>query len=923
MNTQSRNSFALSTSVSACLVKGVFLLLASLSASGQVGTAVRQLPFDFHPGDLIEVRIQVTPQPGTTNWTVREVYPNRWDFISATNASSVDEFSGELVFGPFTNDTATTLVYDIASIQGLTNSVTFCGDVYFDVSTNAIAGTTNLPARNEWLFTGPQVLDSGSPISGVAYGAGRWLVSTFGWVTTIESGGRLTYPRSVGFHGDSYSRLSYVGGLFLLFGAGGGAPLMDISDDGLSWKAAQGEAGAPHPYPFDDSAGQVESVAYGNGFYVAAANQYYYSDENEIQGALFRSTNGYNWRRELRLGNPGRRINAVAFGNGLFMAAADQGTLLTSTNGSDWTVIQPLLVIGDPAAGTTNSVWMNRSLRGICYGPAGWIIPTTDSTGTAQTLSSTNGENWTELTGPSSPNDHLWQSFYADGKYWFSTVGSCYATSDGTSWARNPSLSPTPPVGPVSRGPDGVSPQYLAAGVAPGTTVSSSNGVTWVVTALDGQNGSGTLRWPRYLSAATLNNACVIGGQGTAPVASGGQDFPYDRYYNGILYAWIPQLSASVLSVRDAGGNWSNVHQDPIVAYGDMLPTPNGLLAAGAFSSLSPTGLRVDLLAGTNYSVAVSTLLANQTRSVSPQYWEYVAPSYLGPATVNASLAATPYGYELFAESYNYYSLNEIGWGHFTSPDGTNWVRRAPGLNDATSFPAIRGLAWGAGRFVAVSEGSSPAIITNLTSPNRIYTSTNGEAYTPVDLTGLVPDLGGEGLTGVAFANGRFMAIGNAGRILSSTDGLEWKTVRDSDAHRWNRVRCLNGTWAAVGNAGWVGFSTDGQNWISKTSGTQSDLTDITTQNGGYLMVGSHAMVLVSLPVPSPTILVESLLKLPGAGLQFTVNGQPDKVLDIQSSTDLVNWTSLFFRTNSTGRVLVADPAPDHDRQFYRAVQQP
>ena len=260
------------------LVKAICLkaiILGSLTAKGQIGTAVRQLPFDFHPGDLVEVRLQVTPPVGTTNWSVREHYPARWDFVSSTNAAFTDEFTEELVFGPFTDAAPRTLSYEISSNPGYTNSVTLTGTVTNNGATSPVAGTTFLPSRNEWMFAGPQVFDSG-PISGVAYGAGRWVASLYGWVATIESGGRLTYPRSLGFHGVGYSRLSYVGGLFLEFGqTSSGGPSVNISDDGLSWKAAQGEPGDPHTNPFAGSAGTVESVAYGNGVYVAAVYQYY------------------------------------------------------------------------------------------------------------------------------------------------------------------------------------------------------------------------------------------------------------------------------------------------------------------------------------------------------------------------------------------------------------------------------------------------------------------------------------------------------------------------------------------------------------------------------------------------------------------------------------------------------------------------
>ncbi len=70
-------------------------------------------------------------------------------------------------------------------------------------------------------------------------------------------------------------------------------------------------------------------------------------------------------------------------------------------------------------------------------------------------------------------------------------------------------------------------------------------------------------------------------------------------------------------------------------------------------------------------------------------------------------------------------------------------------------------------------------------------------------------------------------------------------------------------------------------------------------------------------------ILAGTLNKLPGAGLQFDVSGQAGKVLDIQTSSNLVNWTSLLRTTNTTGTVTITDPDSNQAYRFYRAVQQP
>jgi len=892
---------------------GPALFTATLALQAAVPLAVRELPYDFHPGDLIQVRLQVTPPPGTTNWMVHERYPDRWDFVSSTNASSTNEFSGELTFGPFNTDTARTLSYEVASIPGFTNSVDFAGEVVFNEATNTVVGTTRLPVRNEWLFVGPQTLEQGT-VSGVAYGAGRWAASSYGWVTTLEAGGRLTYPRVPRFHGEGWSRLAYVGGLFFLFGAGDGAQI-SVSDDGVAWEKTQKEAGDPFNVsddplfdPFAQTGGYIQSVTYGNGVYVAVGEHYYSSFESQWAGAIFRSTNGYNWRRVFRLLTPSRHINAIAFANNRFLAVGDRATLLTSTNGMDWEETQPLI----------GSASTNRNLLGVCHGPSGWIIPASAlnsdvSPGTV--LRSADGESWSELTGTGSGNNLHWQSFYADGKYWFSGfTDAAYTTVDGATWTPIPS-SPALLVGPVSRGTDGADPQYLGAGAPYASLVSSTNGSTWTLSA-SGVNAV----WPRYLSVAAFRNEWVVGSQGEHP--SGGRPEPFDRGAN----TWIPNFSVNglALNIRDSNAQWRQGNADK--SYADMLATTNGLLAAGVDRAQQ---LFANFMGGTDYVLANAAPLPYLNRLVAQVSYKGLSGAYVGGYEyINASFAKTPEGYDLYAETYvaRGFDPSRMRWGHFTSTNGSDWKLRDAGLNHVTNYPGIRGLAWGAGRFVAVSEGNSPGTlpsITPITTSSRIFTSTDGENYTSVDLSTLAPGLAGEGLTSIAYGGGRFVAIGNAGRILSSTNGLDWETVHDTDGHRWNRVRHLEGTWAVVGNAGWLAFSLDGKIWSSRTAGAESDFTDIAHQNGSYMVVGSHAMVLLSLPVTPAMILGETPTKLPGAGMQFNISGHPGKVIDIQTGSDLMSWTSLFRRTNTTGTAVITDPEPEQPRRFYRAVQIP
>jgi hypothetical protein len=55
---------------------------------------------------------------------------------------------------------------------------------------------------------------------------------------------------------------------------------------------------------------------------------------------------------------------------------------------------------------------------------------------------------------------------------------------------------------------------------------------------------------------------------------------------------------------------------------------------------------------------------------------------------------------------------------------------------------------------------------------------------------------------------------------------------------------------------------------------------------------------------------------------QFTISSLPAQVYQVQTSTDLINWTVLATVTNTAGTLLVADPSPPAPEKFYRLLEQ-
>lgn len=274
-----------------------------------------------------------------------------------------------------------------------------------------------------------------------------------------------------------------------------------------------------------------------------------------------------------------------------------------------------------------------------------------------------------------------------------------------------------------------------------------------------------------------------------------------------------------------------------------------------------------------------------------------------------------------------YFGVSGNDGSVFSSADGVNWTSVATG---ATA--GLRGLAFGAGRLVAV--GNNGAIVV----------STNGTNWTPVS-SGTT-----NGLVGVNFVNGRFIAVGAASTILTSPDGLVWTprnvplsvdgtftanstlqntaygngryviagqgtrvVLTSTDSENWSHVTTgaykltdfqgvasSGSTVVAIGNVGSIASSSDLATWTQRASSTSNQLLDVAYAQNKFVAVGASGSVLTSpdgaawtLQPTSPTISTNFLVGVryfSGPGLWVAVSGGAG-VYTAPDSTPPFTWT--------------------------------
>jgi hypothetical protein len=226
-----------------------------------------------------------------------------------------------------------------------------------------------------------------------------------------------------------------------------------------------------------------------------------------------------------------------------------------------------------------------------------------------------------------------------------------------------------------------------------------------------------------------------------------------------------------------------------------------------------------------------------------------------------------------------------------TSLDGVDWqLELAP---EAITNNVLLGIGGDANLLVAVGDAGS--IITSTNSVSAIIT-TNGFGTNRTYTTNLVSNLGllwtavaprptTNTLQGVTARNGQYVIVGDAGTILTSTNGFAWigrsaptnfmltsaaafpqgfvacgqqgTLLYSADALTWTlqpsgttnwlyRVRYLNGGLVALGQNGVLLTSTDGQNWTSRASGATAWLNDLAYISDTYFAIGTLGTVLAS-----------------------------------------------------------------------------
>ena len=573
-----------------------------------------------------------------------------------------------------------------------------------------------------WQWNSP--LPQGNDISGLAYDGIHYVaVGDYGTILTSTDGATWS-DHSLHATGPYFTSIAYGGGEFVAVTSNGYAYL---SASGSSWT----------PYSMGLGSVDMRAIAYGGSQFVAVGDN----------GTIATSPDGITWTAQSS--GTTNTLFGVGYGNGLFVAVGSSNTIRTSPDGVVWTT-------RNAPSGGLAPYW------NVAYGNSTFVI--TEANGTVRT--SADGITWASVaTGAST----LYGVTYGGGQFVAcgegGSGGTIVTSPDGAAWTPQTSnLAGYLGLKAVVYG----SGKYIVAGWS-GMMTSSTDGSTWT------QIGTGT---NQNLYGVTYGGLVLqyvaVGANGTIltspdPVNIGwtAQTSGTTVLLFGVAYGSGPGVFVAV------GGNGTILTSADAASWSSQSLGANFGFSAVMYGGASPQFVAV----GYDHSANLGCVFTSPDGVV----WTQATAAVAFPT--NESFYAITYA------AGKYVAVGQNG-AIYTSTNGqTLWTQRDGGSFAGHDFSAV---AFGASKFVALTSDGYVATSANGTSGwaisgaaltgspvkalafdgsqfvaagNQIYTSPTGSVWTE-RITPREPDYP---LTGLTFAAGEYVAVGQFGAILTST----------------------------------------------------------------------------------------------------------------------------------------------------------
>lgn len=673
-----------------------------------------------------------------------------------------------------------------------------------------------LSTSTDGLTWTPRTTPMSSGTNAVAFGAGLFvIVGGAGRVSTSPTG--VTWTSRTSTTSNSLLSITYAASLFVAAFAqtANTFSMAQTSPDGITWTLT--------PTGFGTSL--LQSATFGAGVYVIAGF-----------GNGFYSSDGVNWTQtDLKIGGSGLNSGnptTVFFANGVFICAAGNGQVSSSTDGITWTL---RLSTG------------GNSLSTIAYGAGVYV-----AAGLSGLLySSPDGVTWTARTSQFTSTTIIKVKFLNS---LFVAVGGAAKIStspDGITWTLRTSNFTSVNINDVAFGA-GVFVVVGQVGSTAGQISSSPDGATWTLQTSNYSNVD--------ISGVTFGNSIFVAwGQNSQQIVSSPDGVTWTARYNGFALAAGPVYTTIAAA-----------------AFGNGVFVLTGIAGSQRYS-VSADGINWFLVLRPSTTFATTNayylnslfIVVGGNGTTGP----VLETSTDGLTWTDVSAAVKGYSLTACVFTNSLFVAYGLLGGLSTSTDGLTWLRRNSQttsnitavssigtslvlLTTATGTPALvstdSGATWtgycsqpGSATFSSIAYGASTWVAVG--AGGHIVSSSDTLNWVPRESKGVyVPGTGISTLTAVIFANSLFVAVGANGVITTSPDGITW-TARNSgllsSGNTFIHIDYVNSVFFAYGALGSLSTSTDGITWTPRNAQTTTAINKVAFGNSTYVLVGANGRV--------------------------------------------------------------------------------
>lgn len=591
-------------------------------------------------------------------------------------------------------------------------------------------------------------------------------------------------------------------------------------------------------------------VAYdGSSTYVACGGA------NTIYGMLMSSSDGVSWTAGSFLPVQDNYI-VTQYVNGNFVALGQYGSLAYSSNGTSWTQAD---------TGTAAAKYA------IAYGAGVYVTVGAGNAGAGYALSSPDLTTWTSRSaGSNTLNDVIFANslFVAVGN-----TGVVYTTPDGVTWTyrsagssafqriiyANSLFVAVGASGVIYTSTDGITWTSRTSNVASqlndvtwngslfcavgasGAITTSPDGVTWTARVSGSTNTLTSVSWSgsAFLVTNTTNSNVLVSSDGTnwfTYATQFGGTFLYSTYAGGKFVA----IGSNKVASSTNGIAWTPGSPVQFTALPGVSNTRSVTYSNSKFV-ISGTGT-VNNIATSTDGVTWSALFAGQAYTSASQGWHY--------CLWNGS---------------SYYLVGDNG-RYATSSDAATWtVAQDASVSSFYSVGVVSGktIAYGATSCVLLAGATRAEVLQNgtwnysvaaqLAANPRTIAYNGSNQYVAAGNNGVIlTSSDGQSWTGrysgvtaifdkVQYLNGNYIALGGSGQytnLLTSSDGVSW-TSRLAGSLVFNAAAYGASIYVAVGSTGSAYSSPDLITWTSRSAGGSVTHNDVVFANSIFVAVGT------------------------------------------------------------------------------------